>query len=235
MDIEAVKDKIKKLLALSQDNPSDAEGYAAFQKAQELMVRYKLEKSDVTEEEKAECVQRKTTLKYGTRSSDHYLNDLAAIIAKHFCCINYLSTIRGTQSHHICFMGMEDDVDIAEEILHAANTHIIRGYNKVYYDTCKVYGMDYLHAKYFNPLKTGYIDGYLDGFKSAMDAQRAQNEEWGLVLVVPQEAQQFKMNLNKVSYGGDNLVDNSYYDQGYEDGSSFQRHKKLGETKKISS
>jgi len=237
MSIENIKDKIRKLLALSADNPSEAESYSALQKAQELMARYKIEAGEVSPEDakKQECVQRKTTLKYTTRSSDHYLNDLAAVIARNFCCINYISTPHGTQSHYICFMGLKDDVDIAEEVLHAANTYIIKGYNRVYREACQEYDLDYLPAKYFNPLKTGYIDGYLDGLKDALEAQKEKNQEWGLVLVVPQEAQDFKINLNKVDFGlgAGNFTDRSYYDKGYEDGNSFQTHKRLGETKKL--
>lgn len=237
MDItmEQVKDKIKKLLALSEDNPSDAEGYVAFQKAQELMARYKLEKSDVTDNEKQNCIKRKTTIRYGSRSSDHYINDLAAIIAQNFCCIHYLSTPRGSQSHYICFMGMKDDVDIAGEVLYAANTYIIKGYDRVYKSVCKEYNLDYLPAKYFNPIKTGYVDGYLDGLRAALDSQKKKNQEWGLVLVVPQEATDFLADLDKVDFGmgGNNKIDRSYYREGYEDGSNFQRHKRLEEIKKM--
>lgn len=235
MTMESVKDKVKKLLALSEDNPSDAEGYAAFQKAQELMARYKLEKSDVTDQEKQECIKRKTSIKYGTRSSDHYINDLAAVIAQNFCCIHYLSTPKGSQSHYICFMGMKEDVDVAEEILATAVTNIIRGYDRVYKDVCKTYHLDYLTAKQFNPIKTGYADGYVEGLNDALESQKTKNQEWGLVLVVPQEAKDFLSDLNKVNFGmgGNSRIDRSYYSEGYEDGNNFQRNKKIGETKKL--
>ena len=235
MTMESVKDKVKKLLALSEDNPSDAEGYAAFQKAQELMARYKLEKSDVTEKEKQECIKRRTSIKYGTRSSDHYINDLAAVIAQNFCCIHYLSTPKGSQSHYICFMGMKEDVDVAEEILATAVTNIIRGYDRVYKDVCKTYNLDYLTAKQFNPIKTGYADGYVEGLNDALESQKTKNQEWGLVLVVPQEAKDFLSDLNKVNFGmgGNSRIDRSYYSEGYEDGNNFQMNKKIGETKKL--
>lgn len=231
MDIIEVKNKIKKLLALSEDNPSDAEGYAAFQKAQELMAKYKLDKSDISEEEQKKCIRRTTTLHYGTRSSDHYLNELANIIANNFCCINYITTKRGYKTHYINFMGMEEDVDIAEEVIHTANAAIIRGYNKVYHDLCRQYHMDYMPAKYFNPAKTGYIDGYLDGLKDAFESQREKNQEWGLVLVAPQEAQDFLGGLNKKNFSRQVFVDRSYYNDGYNDGNNFHLNKKLNNSK----
>lgn len=234
MSIEDIKEKIRKLLALSEDNPSDAEGYEAYKKAQELMVQYKLEQQDIHENKKKECIRRKTVVKYGTRSSDHYINDLATVIAQNFCCINYVSTPHGTQSHYICFMGEKDDVDIAEEVLATAVSNIIRGYDKVYKDVCREHSMDYIPAKYFNPIKTGYTDGYVAGLSDALEAQKSQNQEWGLVLVVPQEAQDFLADLTKVDFslGGSRIIDRSYYNEGYEDGRNFQLNKKIGDSNK---
>lgn len=235
MNMESIKEKIRKLLALSDDNPSDAEGYEAFKKAQELMVQYKLEQKDISDNKEQECIRRKTVVKYGTRSSDHYINDLATVIAQNFCCINYISTPRGTQSHYICFMGLKDDVSIAEEILATAVSNVIRGYNRVYKDVCKFHGFDYLPAKYFNPIKTGYVDGYVSGLRDALEDQKAKNQEWGLVLVVPQEAQDFLSDLTKADFslGGSNYMDDSYYEEGYNDGVNFQLNKKLEDQKKL--
>lgn len=226
-DINNIKDKIKKLLALSADNPSDAESHAAFAKAQELMAQYKLEKSDLTEEEKKNCIKKKTILTYGIRSSDHYRNELAEIIANNFCCVNYISTIRGTRTHTICFMGMEDDVDIAIEVLYAADEAIIRGYNRVWKKACEEYDVDYLPAKYFNPLKTGYIEGYLAGFKNVMQTQKDEHQEWGLVMVVPQEAQNFINNIEHTDFSTPIYVDNTYFEDGYNDGKNFHLNKKV--------
>lgn len=229
MNIEQIKDKIKKLLALSEDNPSDAEGFSAMQKAQELMAKYKLEMADVSDKEDVprKCIKENTHVSYGTRSSDHYLNELAGIIADNFCCINYISTPRGSRTHNICFMGYEEDVAIAIEVLHTANRAIIKGYNRVYKSLQEDYGMDYVPAYYFNPAKVGYIDGYLEGLKKALEDQKEQNQEWGLVLVTPKEAQDFLDGLTHATFGGVTKVDKSYYQEGYNDGTNFQLNKKL--------
>lgn len=223
-----IKNKIKKLLALSQDNPSDEESFSAFQKAQELMAQYKIEQKDImTEDQIKKCIQKKTSIKYGSRSSDHYLCDLAEIIADNFCCVTYNSRIRGTQSNYICFMGLEDDVAIAEEALNVANMTIIRGYDRVYKKTCKEYDLDYLPAKYFNPLKLGYVEGYLDGLKQALDSQKEKNQEWGLVLVAPQEAQEFISNIEHREFNSRHGVDHSFYEEGLQDGRNFNLNKKI--------
>lgn len=232
MDIktEKIVDKIKKLLKLSENNPSEEEAYTAFQRAQALMVEYKLSMADVTDKEvkTQKCIKKKINLSYGTRSSDHYLDDLAHIVAENFCCINCISTPRRSHTHYIVLMGLEDDVAIAEEVIYTANHQIIRGYNKVYKEVCQQYGFDYLPAKYFNPLKIGYIEGYLAGLKKALEAQRdAHQEEWGLVLVTPKEATDFLAGLDKSDFGSDCRADLSYYSEGFNDGSSFNMNKKL--------
>lgn len=235
MDIENIKNKIKKLLALSQDNPSDAESYVALQKAQELMAQYKLEHHDIADDKKdQECVQVTTTLSYSKRSSDHYLDDLARVIADNFCCINYLSTRSRTSTYYICFMGLKDDVDIAQEVLHTANMQIIRGYNKLYKEVCKEHDITYLPAHIFNPLKVGYTEGYIDGLKEALESQKEKHQEWGLVLVTPKEAQDYKVSLEGIDTTGSasNVMSMRYYDAGYTDGRNFNLNKKIDNKEK---
>ena len=228
MDIENIKKKVKKLLALSESSTFDEESHTALMRAQELMAKYKLEQMDIEDKEEQKCIQKKTILSYGTRSSDSYRDELASIIADNFCCVNYISTRRGSRTHFICLMGMQDDVEIACDALYTADNAIIRGYNRVYKMIAKEYGLDYVPAKYFNPAKEGYVKGYLAGLKKALEDQKEQNQEWGLVLVAPKEAQEFMGGLDSVSFGGVKRVDNSYYDEGYTDGKNFQMSKKLG-------
>lgn len=233
MDIktEKIVDKIKKLLKLSENNPSQEESYAAFQKAQALMVEYKLSQSDITDKDQVKekkCIRKKINLSYGTRSSDHYIYDLACIVAANFCCITCISTPRGSRTHYIMLMGLEDDVAIAEEIMYAANAQIIRGYNKVYKEESYWYSDGYVPAKVFNPLKVGYVQGYLTGLKKALETQRnAHQEEWGLVLVTPKEAKDYLAKLEGRDTGSDCRSDLSYYATGYKDGSNFNMNKKL--------
>lgn len=235
MNKEEMKDKIKKLLALSNDNASDAESISAFQKAQELMMKYKIEQSEISEDDvEKKCIQRQTTIKYGTRSSDQYLNDLAEVIAENFCCVNYVKSPKYTQSHYICFMGLEDDVDIAEEVLTTAATAIKRGYDRVYKIAQAEMRLDYLSAKIFNPIKTGYTEGYIKGIREALQSQREQNQEWGLVLVTPKEATDFIDSLQHIENDRIIYTDHSYYNYGYSDGINFELNKKLENKKQLS-
>jgi len=123
-----IVDKIRKLLELSKSSDYDNESYVALQKAQELMVKYKLSESDVTEEDikKQVCVHKETPFSFSTRSSDHYISSLANLIAENFCCLSYIKTPGGTRTHTICFIGMEDDVAICIEAMSIANRTIIK-------------------------------------------------------------------------------------------------------------
>ena len=230
MDVETIKSKIKKLLTLAEDGNNDHESYAAFQRAQELMAKYKLEQKDISKnKETRECIRKKTSACYGTRSSDHYLDNLADVIAENFCCVNYISTPRGTQTHHIWFMGLEEDVAICEEVLYAANCAIIRGYNKLYNELSRAYNT-YIPAKFFNPKKIGYTLGYIAGLKEALESQKEEHQEWGLVMVAPKEAQDFISKLKGVSFGAsEQSVSYGYYDRGYEDGKHFHLNKKIAD------
>ena len=227
MDKDTIKSKIKKLLALAGNNPSDEESYSALQKAQQLMAEYKISEGEITDKEEKKCVQVKTRFSFGSRSSDHYLGELADVIADNFCCVNYLSKPYGSRTRYICFMGLEVDVQVAIEVMTLANMAIIRGYNRVYKEMCKEYNMDYMPAKYFNPAKEGYVEGYIKGLQSVLNKQKEQNQEWGLVLVAPEEAQQFISNLDTWDNPHIRRIDRDYYDEGYKDGSSFNMNKKL--------
>ena len=229
MTTEKIKDKIQKLMALADSTHSEAESFAAIQKAQALMAEYKLSESDIGDKKKVECIRLKTSLSYGTRSTDHYLVNLAHLIAENFCCVMYVTTPKKRHTHYICFMGLAEDVAIAEEVLHAANTYIVKGIDKVWRKVCKEYDMNYIPAKDFNPIKIGYVSGYLAGLEDALNSQKQDNQEWGLVMVAPKEAQDYLASLNKVNYQSKKVVaDPSYYSDGYEDGSQFTTHKKIG-------
>ena len=52
-DQEKMIEKIKGLIAISQDKDDDAEGQSAFLLAQKLMVKYKIERADLEAQEEA--------------------------------------------------------------------------------------------------------------------------------------------------------------------------------------
>lgn len=229
MKDESIINKIRKLLDLSKSSDYENESYVAFQKAQELMVKYKLSETDISPEEvqKQVCVQVRTPFSYSTRSSDHYIDILAKIIAENFCCIEYIGTMPGSQTHYVYFMGMQEDVSICIEAMNIADRVIKKGYNKVYKKLSESYGASYVPAKVFNPYKIGYVKGYLAGLQSAFDKQKQEHPEYAIVLVAPQEAQDYIGGLETVAYSNPHGTNPYFYNDGYKDGASFQLNKKI--------
>ena len=222
MDKERIKEKIKKLMTLAEDGSNDSESYSALEKAQKLMAEYKIEADEIKDpDEKKECVVLKTRFSFSTRSSDTYLSHLADIIADNFCCVTFFRRIGHQQKRSVCFMGYEEDVLIAEKVMSVANACIYKGYNRVYKDMCKKYDVSSIPARYFNPAKEGYIKGYLKGLKEVFDRQKEKNQEWGLVLVAPQEATDYIGGLTAVDISARRVISTTYNEIGYNDGKSF--------------
>lgn len=224
---EKIVGKIKKLLALSQSD-NDHESHAALAMAQKLMAEYKISEKDVADTKKRECVTKKTAYYFTTGGKSTYITDLADIIANNFCCINFFRYNRGSKKKFICFMGLDGDVDLCEEAMNVALNAITSGYNKVWKSLQEEYEMSYIPTSIWNPAKKGYIEGYLKGLSDVFEEQKKEHQEWGLVLVVPKEAEDFAASLKGFDvHKGYTPMNYSYYDEGYQEGRRFNMNKKI--------
>lgn len=221
-----IVEKIRKLLALSGSD-NDHESQAALAMAQKLMMEYKISEKDISDSEPKKCVQKKTSHYFTNGAANVYVESLASIIADNFCCINYFSTHKGKRKKYICFMGLEEDVALCEEAMNVAMAAIYAGYNRVWKSMQNEWGIDYIPTSIWNPAKRGYIEGYLAGLKEVFREQRAAHQEWGLVLVVPPEAEKFADSLNKFSIHDSVRSNYVYYSDGYADGKNFNMNKKI--------
>lgn len=86
MDTEKIIAKIKKVLELSRNNPSEEEAKSAALKAQKLMAEYHISMSEVDEVEDIDSIVEKS-VSIGTGSKWKYT--LAGIIAKNFRCRHF--------------------------------------------------------------------------------------------------------------------------------------------------
>jgi hypothetical protein len=101
-NVEAVKRRIKKLLALSK-SPNENEAMAAFAKAQKLMEEYRLGE--------AECLYERHTVK-ATKRLSRWRAVLANAVAPLYCC----ETFRNEYHGEICFYGDSFDAFMAGEM-----------------------------------------------------------------------------------------------------------------------
>ena len=180
MEQEIVK-KIKKLLALSQsDNKHEAE--SAMLKAQELLVKYNLEIKEVNEFKEQDVNEDITEI---TFTKAKWKGKLAGLIANNFKCKMYYMTYR---HHAVTFLGLDEDVSICKVMTEYAIKLIKSESKKI----AKNYRDNGLSTK---GIENDFALGFIEGLRKKFNEQKANNQEWGLVLVIPKEVQQVYSNI----------------------------------------
>ena len=209
-----IKDRIQKLLALSV-NPNENEAKAALLKAQELMAKHKLSMADFETAPESEVVQYNTGIQCSKRKNE-WVVALADVLAAHYCCRSYRTRKRGKQINTIMLTGFSEDAEVCTGIIKYAiaciNTWIIQMEKKLPEKTT-------LYVR--RSVRDSYAYGYIRGIKSPLKQQREKHQEWGLVLVVPQEANAFVADMKKASFHGKSVHIPSVYNEGFRDGVKF--------------
>lgn len=109
MSRDSIISKIRKLIELSNNNPSKEEAISAALKAQKLMADYDIEASELHEDEIELVI---TEIPTGPIGKTTYFITLAAVIAKNFRCKVYRS---GYAGHYVAnFYGYEADAEAAK-------------------------------------------------------------------------------------------------------------------------
>jgi len=106
MNNNSVVDKIKKLLALASNNPSEEEAKAAMLKAQELMLRYHIENPETVEDDRVVAVFHDL----GARRKTEFVLMISVVVAKNFRC----RTLHEGQK--VYFFGFDADAKAAMEV-----------------------------------------------------------------------------------------------------------------------
>lgn len=203
-NLEKMLEKVKKLLALAGNNPSQEEATAAALKAQELIARYNLNLTD-TEKETMEMAQAE--FKTGVDKSWKY--GLAQTVAHNFRVCNFW-----VDNRKVVFYGYKQDVEVAAQVYGFLFKTGERGARAA----CRV-------AYKENGTETGvyfsYTRGFTAGVKSALDAQST-----ALMVVMPKEVKEsyetYKQESGMVVMGGyrkgNTKVSSSAYNNGFKDG-----------------
>lgn len=194
---EKIIEKIRKVLELSKNNPSQAEAESAALKAQELMAKHHLSMKEIEAVEETDCIEE-SSVHVGSGNRWKYL--LADIVARNFRCKYFMYGIA-----NIVFYGYKEDTEIAamtfEFLFKVGNKAAANYYQKKRKDAIK-------RQESFNGsgIKNAFLIGYLDGIEEALEKQSAE-----LMIVVPKEVEEsyadvtagFKETSNAVSYGDD--------------------------------
>ena len=208
-----INEKIKKLLRLSKSD-NEYEARLALARARKLMAEYKLDIKDFDDTNKK--VIKKVTDMYYTGYKNTYRLHLVNAIAERYCCANYTSSRKGSTKGYIALMGYEEDIMVVENLLKYADSCIDNWFSINKKD-------DYLGCsnKYLNGIKNDYGRGFAEGLSALLDEQMKceENQEWGLVMVVPEEATKYVESLRtsgiKVNSSGSNNARIKGYTDGY--------------------
>ena len=186
--LEKMLKKVKKLLSLAGNNPSQEEATAASLKAQELIAKYNLDLTDI-EKETLEIGESE----YRTGVDKSWKYGLASVVAKNFRCMVYWLDRRVA-----VFYGYKQDCAVASEVfgyLFKTGERGARRECKKHYD---MYGTE--RGVYFS-----YTRGFTAGLQSALEKQST-----ALMVIVPQEVKDEygKMSEDKgmKSLGGSGTV-----------------------------
>lgn len=204
-------EKIMKVYNKSKNNPSEHEAKAAILKVQEMLVKYNLEMKDLSVKEDYNVEQ----ISSGQRSR-WWHGRLGNILAENFKCKMYTITSRGRA---IVFIGRKTDVNICLETFNYTKKAI--NYN------CKIHMAKRRFRKKENikMAKESFIEGFIYGLSRVLDEQKNKNN-WGLVLQVPAEVQDY---YNSIKFTGtvdyrrnDKETDEKAYMEGYIRGKEFE-------------
>ena len=208
-----INEKIKKLLRLSKSD-NEYESKLALARARKLMAEYKLDIKDFDDTNKK--VIKKVTDMYYTGYKNTYRLHLVNAIAERYCCANYTSSRKGSTKSYIALMGYEEDIMVVENLLKYADSCINNWFSIKKKN-------DYLGCSngYLNGIKNDYGRGFAEGLSALLDEQMKceENQEWGLVMVVPEEATKYVESLRtsgiKVNSSGSNNARIKGYTDGY--------------------
>lgn len=215
-----IKDKIAKLLALAE-SPNEHEARAALLKARKLMAEHKLSPEDIGPKKDAKVVKQTVGVTC-TSMTNSWITVLARIIGEHYCCKAYIEQpYKGAKTVEVGFIGLEDDFEVCKQtFMYACETALklckrvvpksAGTGGKVYRERCNAYGY-------------GFCAGLLDAF----DKQKEENQEWGLVMVVPQPVLDVVNNMGSRKFGRAENNHDDYRNKGYNDGQRFDQSRKL--------
>lgn len=166
---ENMIEKIKKILNLSRNNPSQEEGLAAVLQAQKLMAKYNIHPDEVTLEEIKEGEIDSLTATLKDDSSLHtWRKNLGLVVAKNFRVKCYMC------DKDVTFRGFTEDVKIAVGVFTYLYTLGNKLGSKKYHEQLKETGS----AK---GIYNSFVVGFLHGVEEALNEQCT-----ALMLVTPQ-------------------------------------------------
>ena len=167
---ENIIKKIKNLMELAQDNPSDAEGQSALLMAQKLMLKHDIHLAQVEAHDKPEKFETGEAIGRSASALRWWEKDMAVVISTNFRCYVFQERARITETSYIIFFGEKKDAEMAAKVYDAALMYL-RYRIKRLPDKSPAY-------------KNSYIRGFIFSLSNRF---KKQVEEYGLMVLPKKE------------------------------------------------
>lgn len=215
MTREMAIDKIRKILALAENNPSENEAISAALMAQKLMAKYNILETEVQQEVTENNIESLQVVVSG--KIQKWRLYLAQVVAKNFRCKVYL------RGQDIVFFGYKKDADICKEVFLSLYKIGVKLSDKAKREARSKYGT----AK---GIRNSFCTGFVDGIRSELEKQST-----ALIIIVPKEVNEKYDNMsrgwkNKSSNVSVNRFNPDAYSAGKQAGKDAMQSRRL-ETK----
>lgn len=184
---EKIIEKIKKALALANNNKNPNEAQAAMLMAQKMMAKYHIEMQELEEAEEPEIQQDGVEIKKGS-----WRKSLMKLICNNYRCDCY---IQGSGGKKIVIVGAKEDIEIAKTIYEFAENQLLDGFNKYFKNNYE----EYTEIQIKNAVRKDYADGFIRGLNEKFKRQKKEeikkNEQYALV-VTNKKVEEYMENLN---------------------------------------
>lgn len=216
---------INKLLRLSNSS-NEHEAKLALEKAYTLMLKYDISKDDVGEP-MGEVIEYKTSIYY-TEYKNNYICTLANNIAEFYRCVSCSTYTNKSKKRTVVLMGNKDDCKIAESVILFIKSHVDKWFTEYRRKNRRKYTLEYLQAT-----RNNYGEGFTKAIIELLeDKRKFAQQEWGLVVTIPQEAIDYKNALEHHTLKAD-FFDTNGLAEGYIDGKNTQLEKHITYSRNI--
>lgn len=201
---EKMIEKIKKTLALAQNNPSENEALAAALQAHKLMAKYNIHEEEVSLEEiKNEIDSVYSHQKHGCHLMA-WRKQLGAVVAEAFRCKSYI------HGQDVVFRGYKDDAQLALDVYLMLYTVGDKLGSKAYKEQIEETGSG---KGAYNSMTIGFLYGVRDALNEQCTA---------LLVVTPKEVQEeweeFSADFKRTRQRANHNIDGDLYRKGYSEG-----------------
>ena len=117
---EKIIKKIKNLMELAQDNPSDEEGQSALLMAQKLMLKHDIHLAQVEAHDEPEKFETGEAIGRSASVLRWWEKDMSIVISTNFRCYVVQERDRRTGTSYIIFFGENKDAEMAAKVYDAA-------------------------------------------------------------------------------------------------------------------